>query len=343
MAVPSQEATVKHLVAVYSFQKYTDIKTLFEATYGANSLAGLCFTPVRTGEAATAGNYQNAVKATFVRWVPPATASDVSQISFVSDDNAGSISPTEEPDPELLEKFKADMIEVDNLSGWDLFRHYHDVSEVEYAFIDKSTFEYLASANTFYPGGTPIGFVAGFPSRGLLLSRAFVTLQGGSAGNSYKKFRAMRMAPYPEPQLSTSPTRPSIAYHLGPICPPYWDNTGDDEIGAAGGGSTGGSEAVAPPVTERSAVPEIKAQTGGDPIKGSKDCNCVVNKINMATLHHELIKAGIISETPPPPYRFRLWPWILLLLLAVLLMVFGGVKAVQSISKKGDVEQKMIK
>ncbi len=308
------EATVKHLETVYPLAKYEKAKDAFAKKHGLANLAGLCFFPDRVDDAVF-GNYTNIFKVVLVKW----TSAPAGPITFYQVDEY--LLDAASTGTALASDFSADLLDIDNLSGWDEFRFYNDTGEFEYAFIDRQTFEYLASASVFYSGGVPSGFQSGFPNRGLLVSRAFITMQGGTAGNNYQKFRALRMAPYPEPPLPTDAAgRASIAYYIGPPCPPYWH---DDGTASSATGSSGGGGSLAGPAP----IMFSTEQTSNTP--PLNDCNCIVNQINKVELHKQLREHGLISNEPPPIYKMRIWPWIVLAILIFLFAVIGVVELIR--------------
>lgn len=330
------ESTVKHLKGWFPYSQFLTMRAAF--IYKINNdpafagidpelrpiLGGICFRAISTGDAVL-GGFSNGFEAILVGWQPVVSAP--STIYFFRADTALPLTGADSATAGYALPLNPNAaISADTLDGFTLFRNYDGTSELEYAFIDIVTFEYLAKPtnmgfyNTnalgqFLNPNTSSPFTDPNTQRGLSLSRSFISLWEGSG---YSKYRALRMAPYPEPALPEGdPNRPSIAYYLGPVCPPRWRNVGS---------------AVNIPPAEGAAAPEAMAdraivlptdekQQGGSG-KDQKNCVCVTNEINMVQFHEEAIKQGIISKELPPPYKFPLWRWVL-----AGILVFIGVVA----------------
>ena len=351
------EATVKHLVSIYPYPKFVTLKKAFEDFHAPNAkpdgvtLAGVCIKPLRTNLGGNGGNYTDDFEVVPIGWGVPvvdnlnssiATPGPISFFNVVDYANLKFPTPTPNtPDAnskqQLLDCVKMSSTSVIEVSALHKLRYYDRTSEFEYVFIDVQTLEYLAKddSNSFYvvkngqlftsaDSLTPIQT----SDRGLLLSRAFMVMKEDTTANgttvvsdiSYKRYRTLRFAPYPEPKMENTESRPSIAYYLGPPCPPYWRNTGAEEFVVETNDSGFAFRAISFPGGNQQE----------DPAK-IKDCNCVVNKINMTELHNRLIAEGIIRENfdKKEVFRFRWWPWMLLALAVLALTILGAVDFVQ--------------
>lgn len=325
------EATVKHLKGWFPYSQFLTMRAAFfykinndPAFVGVDPelrpiLGGICFRAISTGDAVL-GGFSNGFEAILVGWQPVASAP--STIYFFKADTALAPSLTEAATAGYTLPLNPNAaISADTLDGFTLFRNYDGTFEIEYAFIDIITFEYLAkptnmgfyntnSSGQFINPNTSSPFTDPNTQRGLSLSRAFMAFREGS---DYTKYRTLRMAPYPEPALPDGdPNRPSIAYYMGPACPPKWRNIGT---------------AVSVPPPQGAAAPEmmerIIVMPNGEENKGEKkNCVCVANEINMVEFHEQAIAQGIISKEPSPAYRFPRWRWII-----VAILLFIGVVA----------------
>lgn len=355
------EATVKHLVSVYPYSKFVTLKTAFEdfhtSTGKSVQLAGVCIKPVRTDAGGNAGNYTDNFEVVPIGWGTPvvdpldssiATPGPISFFNIVTYAESkfpGSVTGTDAlSKQQLLDCVKMASTDSDEVSALDKLRFYDKTAEFEYVFIDVQTLEYFAKddSNGFYVvknGQLYVSLDSTTPfqtsSRGLLLSRAFKIMKDDTAADGtsilsdvvYKRYRTLRFSPYPEPKMESTETRPSLAYYLGPACPPRWRNSGE-EVFDAGSGASGGSFRLA----SRSAImASTVAQTNNNP--EIEDCNCVVNKISMVALHQSLIDAGIIQENfdKEDVYRFPRWPWIVIGVVVLALVTLGVVDLVQRI------------
>ena len=330
------ESTVKHLKGWFPYSQFLTMRAAF--FYKINNdpafagidpelrpiLGGICFRAISTGDAVL-GGFSNGFEAILVGWQP--VTGGPSTIYFFKSSIALAPPASESATAGYTLPLNPNaIISTENLDGFTLFRNYDGTSEIEYAFIDIVTFEYLAkptnmgfyntnSSGQFLNPNTSSPFTDPNTQRGLSLSRAFMSFREGT---EYVKYRNLRMAPYPEPALPDGdPSRPSIAYYMGAACPPRWRSVGSAVVIPPPTG------AVAPEMASERAIvlPTGEEQTGGEG-KDKKNCVCVANEINMVEFHDEAIKQGVISKEPPVPYRFPRWPWVL-----AAILVFIGVVA----------------
>ncbi len=333
------EADVKHIVALYPYSKFKILREAFLITAPSGvELAGLCIKPIRDSPEVDSGLFTNGFEIVMVGWNPPGSgtggqttpgtlhmlhASNYVPPAPNPDDPDGTVPPTAAA---VRQNSLTNHVELDSLGGWIQFRYYDDTTEFEYAFIDIQTFEYLAgeTSNQFYnknASDEPINPATNATfnpetQRGILLSRAFITMHDGT---EYKRFRGLRMYPHPEPKIPLDAAgRNSLAYYIGSTCPPYWYDEGIVPT-ADGAGEDMNTQ---PPV-----MLLTKQVTNPPPKK--EDCNYVINHINKVALHAELVKQGLVSKEPPPVYKVRIWPWILLAALLILLAIIGIIDVVR--------------
>lgn len=353
------EATVKHLVSVYPYSKFVTLKAAFEAFHTSIGksvqLAGVCIKPVRTAAGGAAGNYTDNFEVVPIGWGTPvvdpldasvATPGPISFFNIVTYAESlfpGTVSGADAVSKQqLLDCVKMSSTNSDEVSALDKLRFYDKTAEFEYVFIDIQTLEYFAKddSNGFYvvKGGqlyASMDSTTPFQTadRGLLLSRAFKVMKDDTAADGtsilsdvvYKRYRTLRFAPYPEPKMENTETRPSLAYYLGPACPPFWRNMGVEEF-EVDDDSTGSSF--------RSLSAPVKSPQGSQaPSEDIEDCNCVINKINMTKLHKALIDEGVIKQNydKDEVFRFRWWPWILIGLGVLSLAILGITDLIQRI------------
>jgi hypothetical protein len=350
----SMEATVKHLVSVYPYSRFVTLKQAFEDYHNSTGrsvqLAGVCIKPTRSS-----GNFTDNFEVVPIGWGTPvvdpldssiATPGPISFFNIVTYAESKfpvPVSSADEPSKKLLlDCVKMLNTNSDEVSALDKLRFYDKTAEFEYVFIDVQTLEYFAKddSNGFYvvKNGQLYASMESTThfqtsDRGLLLSRAFKIMKDDTSvdGTSvlsdviYKRYRTLRFAPYPEPKMESTETRPSLAYYLGPACPPRWRNSGE-EVFDAEDDTDGGSFRLA----SRSAVMATMPIQGNNTVE-IEDCNCVVNKISMTQLHESLIDAGIIKEQfdKGDVYRFPRWPWIILGVVILALVSLGVVDLVQ--------------
>ncbi len=351
------EATVKHLVSVYPYSKFLTLKQAFIDFHSPNNLpdgvtlAGLCIKPVRTPSLGDSGNYTDTFEVVAIGWGEPvvdpanitvATPGPISLFNIVDYANQKFTNNADPNKLSVLDSVKMASTGVFEVSALHKLRYYDKTAEFEYVFIDIQTFEYLAKSdsNLFYVKKSGQLFVSEESTtpiqtsdRGLLLSRAFMVMKEDTAANgttvvndiSYKRYRTLRFAPFPEPKMESSESRPSLAYYLGPACPPFWRNTGAEEFEV--------DSSASGMIELRAMSISIGNQQLNDDSLNISDCNCVVNKIDMAELHQKLISEGIVNKKfdKNEVYNFKWWPWILLGLGILTLVAFGVTDIVQRI------------
>lgn len=336
------EADVKHIISRYPYSKFKILEAAFLSTAPPGVVpAGICVKPIRNSPGVDSGLFTNGFEMVMVGWTPPGSTPNGGSTPSALHvfDVTQYVPPPPPPAPPdgpplplppsaaaAQQSVLAEYVELDPLSTWIQFRYYDDTTEFEYAFIDIQTFKYLAGedSNVFYEKNAlnqplhPVTNAAFVPEteRGILLSRAFITLHDGA---EYKRFRSLRVYPFPEPRLPLNAAgRNSLAFYISPPCPPYWWDQGVAGSATSTGGGSGDSGT--------SNMMMVSAKQTTNPPQTIDDCNCVINHIDKIALHTQLIDSGFISKEPPPVYKVRIWPWIVLAILLVLLAIIGIVE-----------------
>ncbi|MEI6411146.1 MAG: hypothetical protein WCR52_17290 [Bacteroidota bacterium] len=328
----ASESSVRHIVGFYSYADYLLLKKQYLNKPNASeaNIAGLCFQMKRISP----GGFNDSIKVLLVDWIPPSAGGAPDAIGFTDAETVPAIPGTAS---------RPVIKELSVISAFDTIQHYQNTREFDYVFIDIATFLYFAAptSNSFYRKDPNNGkyFHPVQPSsassspvyindsdRGLMLARATFTLR---TENGFERFRTLRMYPGPEPTLSaTEANRPAISYMLGPACPPIWRDMGNDPLVVAASAPAPASGIA--PVTH-SLSPKFDDSIGGQP-----SCDCVSNNIDMLALHHKLIESGHVDKEPAPVFRKRLWPYILLLIILLILSIFGAIALSKGLHFKND-------
>ena len=303
---------------IFLYSDYVKLREAFNRLYPGELPVGLCITTTKAMPTATTF-YSTGIKVMLVRFVPGGTPG-VAAINFLDVDNANTINALNRPNLSAadnntyitgLQTAAKKSVGVDFIDWWNDTLYYHKTNEFEYCFIDRNTFEYFASSSemAFYKAGTSIGTyldktdaVINPLTRGVHFSRAFITME--KSNRIYGDYRTLKLRPHPEPVLQVYDSRPSIAYYLGPPCPPFWSNDG----------ATTTTSSAAPPPS-----PSMARQVVTPP--PDKDCTC--NEINMTALHEALKKEEIISADLGPAYRVNFTPIIVATALSFLFIVLA--------------------
>lgn len=171
--------------------------------------------------------------------------------------------------------------------AFTLFR-YNGTREFDSVFLDIDTFEYLANTVVPDPPTTE--------ERGITISRAVFTLpvETPAEGLGYYSFRTLNFSPYPYTEdRSGEATRMDVAFHLGPPCPPWWDD---------------GIRSVSSDVSEAT----FRTVKSEPPF-----CNCPNIPPNL--LFQKLLDNGFILKQAPEP--LNLWPVLLIRLFLFILLL----------------------
>lgn len=87
-----------------------------------------------------------------------------------------------------------------------------DSEEFKLTMIDANTLQHFLQYDRFY--GAP-----GQRATGLYLTRTMIMLP---TGKQYHQYRSLLIKPFPEPVQERIETEASVAYYMGPVCPPKW-------------------------------------------------------------------------------------------------------------------------
>jgi hypothetical protein len=304
------ESKTNYLDGVFPYSDYLLLRDAFTALYPLEDLVGLCITPIKAMPTPTTF-FSTGIKVMLVRYVSGPSVEEINflDVDQITESASASRSPAPAPVASIAQLQAAAKKAVSPLTPidwWNDTLYYHKTNEFEYCFIDRDTFEYLASDENmeFYKhDGTNYKDKEGnnvIPAdRGIHFSRAFMTLEVGD--RIYDDFRTLKFRPHPEPALVEYDSRPSVAYYLGPPCPPFWTHDGtsaESEIAVASMAMTARQSIEHPP----------------------KD-GCTCNKINTRLLHQALKKQGIIPEDLGPAYRNNLTPIVVTTAISFLLLV----------------------
>jgi hypothetical protein len=316
------ESKTYYLDGVFPYSDYITLRNAFEKLYPLSSLAGLCFTTIKAMPTATTF-YSTGIKVMLVRFDPTAPAVDELKFLNVDDPGLGALfaskdSAITDSGASLVSTLniaaKKSVSPLNYIDWWNDTLYYHKTNEFEYCFIDRDTFEYLADKDNleFYTKDTTGGAtvyrdkysnIVNPATRGIHFSRAFMTMEKST--RIYGDYRSLKFRPHPEPALVGYDSRPSIAYYMGPTCPPIWSNGGD---------GTSTIDAAPPPMEMMAARQSINPPK--DP--------CTCNAMDMVKLHQALKDAGEIGEDMGPAYRQNFTP----ITMATLLSVFFIIAAV---------------
>lgn len=324
MSTPGIESKTYYLDGFFLFSDYILLRDAFVKLYPLSELVGLCITTIKSMPTPTTF-FSTGIKVMLVRYVPGTTPA-VDEIKFLDVDDAATVTSLKSGSKSEAENntyisslqsaAKKAVSPLTPIDWWNDTLYYHDTNEFEYCFIDRQTFEYLASPTemgfyrldgTTYRDKNNQVVLANNASRGIYFSRAFITME--ISNRFYDSYRSLKIRPYPEPALQVYDSRPSTAYYLGPACPPFWSHDGAAVTDAVMSADVSARQSVAPP---------------GD------DCTC--NKVNMAALHKALKDTKVIGEDMGPAYRVNFRPIIIAVMLS---FAFIAVAIIANSSLKG--------
>lgn len=304
--------TLEELKDAYGFPADTAALNLANPADPIPELAGFAFLPVRHIESETGTEtrfYTEGLKVVLVGVHQSTTGRDMLSIFPINPADAFIIPGVQQSNEVILDNSLLDFFDLGNIARWlDFWHHYNDSVEFDLVFLDRATFDHFVTSEGFY-STPPVGM------RGIHFSRAAIDLTPNGE-TELKRFRGLKFAPYPLPELQESAGREDIAYHTGQYCPPIWDTHASES-----------SDAAAIPVAMATiAAPQARQQP-----PSQNNNNPPATSVNVYDLFSLLNKAGYIVNQK----KVNIWPKIMLRLLIWALLLIAGVVLVSRLAKGG--------
>jgi hypothetical protein len=277
---------------------YDDIRSSDSSARTATvPFAGICLAPKKDTDGSTIG-----LSVVLVGFQPTSTGPDLLEMypSSPGASSAMGYSFTSADTALLSIPFTDTSSQISLLSR---ILDYDRTREFGLVFIDRETLEYFVTTN-FYTGTTTP------TDRGITIARALVhfstkperSLAQFFSDNESGVYRTVKVSPYPPVTLLTGDdSRSSVAYYIGPTCPPFWHV--DDE--------------PATPPMRQIVNPKEPPQT------------CNMYTINRKHMIKKLVEMKYLPAEPFPLYKTRRWTLIAAALVSLAVSILGIISLVR--------------